>query len=246
MITAVIIEDERHSRESLRSDLEKKCPQVKVVGEADGIVEGERLIRTLRPELLFLDIELSDGSGFELLEKLAVPGMPFLLRVIFTTSHNQFAIKAFRFSAVDYLLKPVDPDELVSAVNKALAMQAGNLQVLLNNLNRAQPAKIALSVSDSILVYRVDEIVRLESQRNYTQFFFTRDKPLLVSKTLKEYEELLTAYGFERIHNSHLVNLGFVKKYVKSDGGYLIMEDGSNVPVAQSRKENLVKLLSNL
>ncbi len=248
MISAIIIENEKHSLDSLKDDLKNHCPQVKVVGESPKVSDGLALITSLQPDLVFLDIELDDGSGFNLLERLqASDKKP---QIIFTTSHNEFAVKAFRFSAIDYLMKPVDADELVQAVKKAeetMNSKSVNdkLNVLFDNLKQKErPQKIALASADSILVYKIDDIIRCESQRNYTLFHFIKEKPLLVSKTMKEYEELLTSCGFERVHNSHLINMSHVKKYVKSDGGYIEMQDGSHVPVAQTRKDQIVRFLS--
>ena len=249
MISAIIIENEKNSLASLKDDLKNYCPQIKVIGESGKVSEGLALINTLQPDLVFLDIELDDGTGFDLLEKIqSTNKTPF--QVIFTTSHNEFAVKAFRFSAIDYLMKPVDADELVEAVKKAeenINSKTFNerLNLMFDNLKlKEKPQKIALASSDSLLVYKIENIVRCESQRNYTLFHFANEKPLLVSKTMKEYEELLSSCGFERVHNSHLINMSYVKKYVKSEGGYIEMQDGSNVPVAQTKKEQIVKLLS--
>ena len=249
MISAIIIENETNSLDSLKEDLKNYCPQVNVIGEGGKIEEGVALINQLKPQLVFLDIELDDGSGFELLKKIN-SDTKNSLQIIFTTSHNEFAVKAFRFSAIDYLMKPIVAEELAEAVKKAEEnINSKNLNahinVLFDNLKQqGKPQKIALASADSILVYKIENIVRCESQRNYTLFHFNNEKPLLVSKTMKEYEELLSSCGFERVHNSHLINMSFVKKYVKSDGGYIEMQDGSNVPVSQTKKEQIVKILS--
>jgi len=249
MISALIIENEKSSLESLKDDLKNYCKNVNIVGESGKVSEGIELINQLKPEIIFLDIELDDGTGFDLLEKISSESRE-KFHVIFTTSHNEFAIKAFRFSAIDYLLKPIDPDELTDALKKteehiSLKKLGNNLSVLFDNLKQKEkPQKLALASADSILVYKIENIIRCESQRNYTLFHFSNDKPLLVSKTMKEYEELLCGQGFERVHNSHLINMSFVKKYVKSDGGYIEMHDGSNVPVAQAKKEQIVKILA--
>jgi two-component system LytT family response regulator len=248
LISAIIIENEKHSLDSLKEDLKNYCPQINVVGDSATVAHGVKLITELKPQLVFLDIELDDGSGFDLLKALSTEKTSF--KVIFVTSHNEFAIQAFRFSAIDYLLKPVDADDLVDAVKKVEASlsvknQQPDLTILLDNIRQqGKPQKIALATGDSIMVYKIETILRCESQRNYTMFHFENDKPLLVSKTMKEYEELLSSHGFERVHNSHLINMSFVKRYVKSDGGYIEMTDGANIPVAQAKKEQVVKILS--
>ena len=249
MIKAVIIENEKSSADSLKADLNKYCKDIEIVGDAPSVYGGIDLISKHKPEIIFLDIELNDGSGFDLLEKIPAEERNSL-QLIFTTSHNEFAIKAFKFCAIDYLLKPVDADELQAAVNKAKEKieqksVSNNISILFENLKQqGRSQKIVLPSGDSILVYKIENIIRCESQRNYTQFHFVNDKSLLVSKTMKEYEDLLSSHGFERVHNSHLINLSFVKKYVKSDGGYIEMLDGTNIPVAQTKKAHIVNILA--
>ncbi len=249
MITAFIVEDESNSRDSLIRDLKALCEGIEVIGHAAGVEEAFKQIPVLKPQLLFLDIEIGGGTSFDLLDKLRAAGCTGY-QVIFATSHNEYAIKAFRFSAIDYLMKPVDPDELVQAVSKISERKAvpemDNLKMLLESMSAPKNkfARIALAAGDSILVYKTDEIIRCESERNYTRFYFLKEKPLLVSKTLKDYENLLVPEGFERVHQSHLVNMVHVKKYVKSDGGYLVMHDDASVPVSQHKKELVVRLLS--
>lgn len=256
MIKALIIDDEDNARNSLKDDVQEYCKNIQIVGEASGVQSGIETIEKLKPELVFLDVEMGDGTGFDLLEKVAENsgGLNSIhFKVIFTTAHSKFAIKAIRFSALDFLLKPVDPDELIEAVDKVEKSQtvkdsSVNYHVLFENLNKLNKTskKIVLNTSESVQVYNIDDIVRCESQRNYTKFYFKEDKPLLVSKTLKDFDEILTEHGFERIHHSHLININYLKKYVKTDGGYAVMEDGSEVPVAQRKREYLLKYLSNL
>lgn len=257
MIKAIIVDDEENACISLSDDLKKYCPGIQLVGVACTIKSARLLIKTTSPELIFLDINLGEESGFGLLEQLAEENsrsavLPY--KIIFTTAHDQYAIRAIKFSALDYLLKPIDPTELVAATGKAGLTSAGSvsarmsIDVLLENTAK-QPLsskKVVLAANDGLHVYHIDNIIRCEAQRNYTSFHFSNEKPLLVSKTLKEFEELLKEYKFERIHHTHLINLNYLKKFVKTDGGYVVMADGSNLPVAQRKKEQLLQLLSSL
>lgn len=255
MIKAIIIDDEERCCTLLADDLKKYCPTVEVSGFAGSVSSGLSLIKQEQPEVIFLDINLGNESGFDLLEKsMKQSGSEKKnFKVIFTTAYDQYAVKAFRFSALDYLIKPIDPNELVAAVNKV--SQKGNegnyklgINTLLENrLNKnSKSDKIVLSTFDGMNVYNIENIIRCESQGNYTQFHFVNDKPLLVSKTMKEFENLLKEHQFERIHNSHLININYLKKFIKKDGGFVTMIDGSNLPVAQRKREYLLNLLSSL
>lgn len=247
---ALIIDDAEKARIALKSDLKIYCPQVQVIGEAEGIVAGLELIDQTRPSLLFLDIRMADGTGFDLLENLKENDKA-ALHVIFTTAYNEYAIKAFKFSAVDYLLKPIDPEELQQAVNRikpasqALSEQAGQLNFLLDSLKdmKAEHKKIALSSAEKVQIVGLTEIIRCESDRNYTLFFLTENRQILVTKTMKEYEEMLEEYGFLRVHHSHLIHLKHLKEFVKTEGGYAVMSDKSHVPVSVRKKEQLFRIL---
>lgn len=249
MLRAVIVEDEKRSRETLFGLLKMYCKNVEIVGEAENVQEGLLLIRQQRPEVVFLDIQMPDGSGFKLLEQIE----DVKFDVIFTTAYDQFAIKAIRYSALDYLLKPIYPDDLIRAVkkaekNKQILKSNENIKVLLENINLppAESPKIILSTSEKINVVKVDDIIRCESDNYYTMFFFTNGKKLLVSKTLKEQEELLGEHNFIRPHKSHLVNVKYIKSYIKSDGGMILMENGSKVPVSRRKKEHIIEIINNL
>lgn len=249
MISAIIIEDEHKSVETLKGLLSRYCPAVNVVDIAGGYREGIEKIRIHRPDVIFLDIQMPDGSGFKVLEELK--GMEF--DVIFTTAFDQFAIKAIKYSALDYLLKPVDPQELIEAVRKVENKKKRydkdkNIEALLDNLKAPgeDPHKIVLSTSEKIHVIDVNDILRCESDNYYTHFFFTDGSKLLVSKTLKENEELLSHHNFIRPHKSHLINTGYIKSYVKQDGGHIIMTDGSKIPVSRRKKEKIMEILLNL
>ncbi len=246
MISAIIIDDIQQARNTLKEDLKNYCPNITVIGEAEGVVSGVKLLKAKQPDVLFLDIQMQDGSGFDLLEIL--PEIPF--KVIFTTASDAFAIKAFRFSAIDYLLKPIDPDELIEAVKKLEAEQAPqkeNIDLLLNSVKEnSGPRRLALHTQEKIHITNVEDIIRCESSGNYTIFHFADSPKLMVTKTLKEYDQLLQDHGFIRVHQSHLINRQRIKEFVKIDGGYLVMQDKTHVPVSLRKKSTVIKMLEDL
>lgn len=242
MLKTVVIDDELNGRNIVKSFLEKYCDGVNVIGEADGVESGVECITENNPDLVFLDIQMQDGTGFDLLEKL--PKRNF--KLVFVTSFDHYAIKAFKFSAVDYILKPVDPDQLVEAVEKVKAMAPADnveskIDVLISNINSLE--KIALPSMDGIRFIKINDIIRCESDNNYTLFYLTSKEKILVSKTLKDFEILLSGSKFYRVHKSHLVNLKYISKYIPGEGGYLILEDGSHVDVSRRKKEGLMQIL---
>jgi two-component system LytT family response regulator len=241
-IKALIIDDEDKGRETLINFIGKYCDSVEIIGEASSVVTGFKQIQKLAPELVFLDIQMQDGTGFDLLEML--PEKNFHL--IFVTSYDQYALKAFRFSALDYLLKPVDPDMLKEAVDKAakeIGSSEQNEKFEILSSNKDSFEKIALPSSEGVRFVKISTIVRCESDSNYTRFYLDNKEKILVSKTLKEFDELLTPLHFYRTHKSHLVNLHFIDKYIPGEGGYLILEDGSHIEVSRRKKEGLMALL---
>lgn len=246
MITSIIIDDSSKARSFLRRDLEKYCTDVKIIGEADGVVSGLKAIRSLKPQLIFLDIHLDDGTGFDILELAG----EFSFKVIFTTASDAHAIRAFKFSAIDYLLKPIDIEDLIEAVKKATSapnLHTGNVQVLQEHLNRQPqtgPLKIALYTADKIHICETSDIIRCESDINYTSFKLKNGQEILVTKTLKHYDQLLSPSGFCRVHQSHLIRLSEVKEYVKTDGGYLVMSNGDRVPVSNRRKMEVIERIT--
>jgi two-component system, LytTR family, response regulator len=249
MIKAIIIEDEKMSRETLRHLLDKYCPEVEIIAEADGYRKGLEEIKKHPPDVIFLDIQMPDGSGFKLLEELEVVDF----EIIFTTAFDQFAIKAIKYSALDYLLKPIIPDELIEAVKRVEKKKAENakkksLEVLPENVKAQDEGnrKIILSTSEMIHVINVEDIIRCESDNYYTYFFFVDGRKLLVSKTLKENEELLSPYNFIRPHKSHLINLKYIKSYIRHDGGYILMTDGTHIPVSRRKKDKIMEIIYNL
>lgn len=241
MIRAIIIDDIANARISLKADLEDYCPQVEVIGEAEGVVSGAKIIKEMQPDVVFLDIQMNDGSGFDLLEIL--PEINF--KIIFTTASNEFAIKAFKFSAVDYLLKPIDADELRAAVDKAINTKKSKVETLKHNLVYGIE-RIALNSQDKIIVIKVDDILRLESSGSYTLFYTKNGDQILVTKTLKEYDSMLSDQGFLRVHQSHLISINSIKEFVKNDGGYIKMIDGKDIPVSSRKKSLVLKTLTQI
>ena len=249
MITAILIDDDNNLRNGMRAMLVQHQTEIGIIGEADSVASGILIIEKLKPQVIFLDIHLTDGTGFDILDQVVYKKA----HIIFITAHEKYALKAFKFSALDFLLKPVDPDELAKAIAKiSTVLQKNNstehIDLLLENIRRKVDnfKRIALSTADGIHLFEISDIIRCESQDNYTQFFIKNNKPLLISKTLKEYEELLTEHGFERIHQSHLINVAFIKSYIKTDGGYVIMADNSNIPIAQRKRERFQEIIKNL
>jgi two-component system LytT family response regulator len=242
MIKAMIVDDKQASIELLKWLIQEHCPEIKQVTSANSVKEALPLLQSFEPDILFLDIQMPHQSGFDLLS--AIDNWKF--EVIFTTAYNEFAIQAIRFSALDYLLKPVDAGELVKAVErykvkKIYAPAGGELyKNFIQNIS-SQKKKLALPGTSTIKYVGIDEIIRLQADRNYTHLFFVGGKQFLAAKTLKEYEEILPAESFIRVHRMHLVNNQFIKEYERE--GTLVLKDGTNIEVSRRKKENLVKFL---
>ena len=248
MLHTLIIDDEDHMRDSLAKLLQRHCPEVVVAGEANSVASGIRAIQDLHPDLVLLDIQMSDGTGFDLLNSL--PVIDF--KVIFITAFDQYALQAFRFSAVDYLLKPVNPELLVEAVERAgqliqehhnLQMQA--LQENLKNIER-QNKKIILKTTENIYLVDLNSIISCESDNNYTSVYTADGAKILVSKTLKEYDSLLAGCGFYRVHKSYLINLAHIKRFEKQDGGYIVLTNDVKIPVASRKRDEMMELLDRM
>ncbi len=249
MIRGIIVEDEIRSRDTLRGLLSRYCKNVEIIAEAESYRSGLAAIREQHPDVVFLDIQMPDGSGFKLLEELD----EIKFEIIFTTAFDQFAIKAIKYSALDYLLKPIDPEELVSALKKVenKISKRGvneNIQVLLDNIKShdANPHKIVLSTFEKIHIIETDNILRCESDNYYTNFFLTDGKQILISKTLKENEAMLGEHNFIRPHKSHLVNVKYIKGFLKNDGGYIEMTDGTHIPVSRRKREKIIEIITNI
>jgi two-component system, LytTR family, response regulator len=244
MIKAVIVDDEPYSCEVLSALLQKYCPEVSVEAVCYSSEVALTVLSSTNVQLLFLDIEMPHMNGFQLLEKL--PRINF--EVIFTTSYDQYAIKAFRFSALDYLLKPVDREELQAAVKKASqrlqSPMPQQLEILLQKINSSNSVnRIALPTMEGLQLVPIHSIISCASSSNYTILHLKDKQKLTVSRTLKEIEEMLDDHNFLRVHHSNLVNLAEIRKYIRGEGGQVIMSDGSSVDVSRSKKETLLKSL---
>ncbi len=247
MIRTVIIDDEPHATKSLEILLSEDCPQVQVIASFNHPAEALIFLRSNQIDLLFLDIDMPFMNGFELLNRLA----PINFDIIFVTAYDQYAIKAFKFSAFDYLLKPVDEVELINSVRKLenkskKSTQNSNFEHLLEVFKSGQSAvkRIALPTLEGFEFIEVEKIIRCESDSNYTKIFLQNLPMMLVSRTLKEIEEILSDLPFIRVHNSHIIAKNHVKKYVKADGGYILMIDNAEIPISRARKEEVINELT--
>lgn len=249
MIKTIIIDDEVKARDTIHHMLKAYCPEVEVIDTAGSVKEGIKVLKKKKPDLIFLDIKMGDGTGFDLLRKL--DDIDFF--IIFVTAFEEFAIRAIKFSALDYILKPIDPDELVNAVNKAkqkIAKESMDVKLgaLYENLDvfASSNKKIVLKTTGSVHLVNLKDIIRCESEKNYTHFYTVDEEKITVSKTLKEYNDMLNEFSFYRVHQSHLINLSHVKRYEKNEGGHLVMDDDSRVPVSFRKKDDLMKLFKSL
>ncbi len=239
---AIVVDDEAKSRNTLISSIKTYTPEIEVVDDAASVVEALKKIREHQPDLLFLDVQLPDGSGFDILELL-----PKLnLKVIFVSAYDKYAINAFKFSAIDYLLKPIEPELLIKAVEKSkkedkLVSLEGKLNVLLSNRNKIE--KIALPSLNGLELVKVEDIIYCEADSNYTIFHLVDGQQILISRSLKEYDDILTPQGFYRIHQSFLIRLSFVKKYIKGEGGSVILENGKHLEISRRRKDGFLKAI---
>lgn len=244
MIRTILIDDEEDSRIILKNYLAIYCPEVEVIAEANGVASGLESIQDYQPELVFLDVRLSPGSSFDILQQVS----EINFEIIFVTAYDAYAVRAIRFSAIDYLLKPVDVDELVKAVSKAgeKLKQDGThvrYEIFKENLNvlNEQFGRIVLPTMEGFIVAEVRNIVRCEADRNYTKFIFADGKQMMIPRTLKIYDELLSQQGFFRVHQSHLVNIQQVTEYKRrKKGGIAILRDQTEIPVSENRKDRFI------
>ncbi len=255
-LRAVVIDDETNARQALISLLQLLCTDVQICGEAKNVDTGIELIKTQRPNLVFLDIQMPGKTGFDLLASFEKANFG----VIFTTAYQEYAIRAFRFSAIDYLLKPIDPDELQAAVAKyksqMINVSPQQLSILQEQIEQPRQAglqqrtknanqRIALPTAEGIHFVSMTDVIQCESLGSYTKFHLVNSKPIVVSRLLKEYEEILDNYYFFRVHQSNIVNLEHIRRYVKGDGGQVWMSDNSEIEVSRRRKEEFLLLLSD-
>lgn len=249
MIKAVIIDDEKKSRELLNNMVTKHCPELSVVGMADSVQAGVDLVKKEAPDLIFLDIEMSDGTGFDLLEQ--VQGIN--AGIIFTTAYDRYAVKAIKYSALDYLLKPIDPEELKTAAGKVSEKKTNlstmeNLQFLLQNFRKPDDnySKITLPTGNAYEIVNIKDIIRCEAEGSYTNFLLVNNRKMLVSFSLKHYEDLLPTDQFIRVHHHHLININHVVRFLKADGGYAVMSDGSEIEISRRKKDAFMQRLQKI
>lgn len=249
MLKAIIIDDEYDSREALRMAVEKYCEEVEIVAICESPEAGLSAIQILKPDLIFLDVQMPHMSGFDLLNRID----PIDFEVIFVTAYDRYAIKAIKFSALDYLLKPVDIDELLTAVQRVRkkardAVAVNHYKSIIENVKSHGQGlgKLAIPTVEGIIFVKIKEITYCEADRNYTILYFSNQEKIIVSKTLKEFESILEDKNFFRVHNSYLINLNHIQKYIKGEGGYVILSDGSHVDVSRRKKEEFLKVLSEI
>ncbi|MDQ6761430.1 MAG: LytTR family DNA-binding domain-containing protein [Bacteroidota bacterium] len=245
MLTAIIIDDEAKGRIALKQKLLDYCEEIQLAGEAENGLEGIKLIEKIQPDIVFLDIEMPRMDGFEMLHRL--PEKNF--HIIFTTAYDQYAIKAIKYAAFDYLLKPIDIEELKLSISKIHSHQqihtGKKLELLDQNLLKNNFNKIAISTLEGLLFFDIGDIIHLEANSNYTTLYFNNRPKLLASKTLKDFEELLPADIFFRTHHSHLINLNYIKRYIRGDGGQIELQNGNYVDVSRRKKEDFLKAIGH-
>jgi two-component system LytT family response regulator len=248
VLRTIIIDDEAHIRESLAAMLKDGCPGTRLVAQADGVKTGIKAIQQYHPDLVLLDIRMKDGTGFDMLEQL--DNIDF--KIIFVTAFDEYALKAIKFSALDYILKPVDPEDLVDAVNKAdedtQKEVKTKLDTLSNNLktNDQDRKKIILKTLDNIYLVSVRDIIHIEGDGRYSTIYLETGDKVMVSVTLKNYQEMLEDFGFFRVHKSHLINLDRIYRFEKADGGYVVLNNNTKIPVASRKKDELIELFEKL
>jgi len=247
MYRAVIVDDELDAIESVKLLLKENFTDISVVGTAQSVKQAVDVIKTNNPDIIFLDIEMPDGNGFDVLEAIAERNF----NVIFITAYNQYAIKAFKYSAIDYILKPIDIDDFINAIEKvsnngrAKTSFENKINVLLENINGTKPEKIALSTSECIEYVRIKDIVQIQAEGSYSTLKFNNQSELVVSKNLGEFESLLEEHPFYRTHQSHLINLDYVKKITRM-GNEVIMDDGSVAFLSRRKKHQFLEIMANL
>lgn len=249
MYKTIIIDDEKGCIDTLESFL-KDIPEITVIATANSISQAQEMIETLQPQLVFLDIEMPGGNGFELLERIS----PINFDIIFTTAFDQYAIKAIKYSALDYLLKPIDPDELQASIKRFTSKKHdqnlinNKFKTLLSNISgEATHQKIAISDNEGVNFIKINDIIRFQSDGSYTYMYTVQNpKPTLISKPIGEYQDILSNEQFIRIHRSHFININHVTKFVKGDGSYAVMTDGSKVEVSRRKRAEFTEALAAL
>lgn len=244
-LDTIIVDDEATSRKALKEELLNFEHQINIVAEANSLVSAIEVINKFKPQLVFLDINLGDGTAFEVLEKISWKNF----KIVFVTAYDEYALKAFNFNTIDYILKPIAAADLERVFEKLGATRAYNEMLISSigeNLRVNNNSKLVVHANDGIYVFDINDIVHLQSDGNYTNIFSTNSEKLMIAKTLKEFDDYLLSYGFERVHNSHLINKSKIKKYLNKDGGYIVMSDGSEIPISQRKKTYVLKMIESL
>ena len=248
MLRTIIVDDEENIRLLLRHIIDEHCPDIEIVGEAGSVTGALHVIRQFSPDLVILDIRLTDGTGFGLLEMLG----EITFRIIFVTAYEEYALKALKLSAVDYILKPIVTSELVEAIDKARKLNGAGeehqMKVLIDNTKNqvSQEKKIVLKTADKFHFVVIRDIIRCESDSSYTWFYMLDGTKILISRTMKEFEDILSGCGFYRPFKTFLINLNHIKAYEKHDGGFIVMADDSRVPIADRKKEEFFRMIGGL
>ena len=247
MLTALLVDDMPDALTVLRTDIETYHPEINIIGEARSVVEAAKLLRKKEPDILFLDIMLGDGSGFDVLE--IFPDLSS--KIIFVTASDQFAIRAFKFAAIDYVLKPFSNEDLSQAIEKAknqIQPDKDRLDILKHTLSapNQKPQKISLHTLDKIMIVSLDDVIRCESDSNNTLFYLENGEKIFVTKTLKSFSDMLKEVEFLRVHQSHLVNLQYIHAFIKTDGGYLVLKNGDQVPVSVRKRTEVMDVLGSI
>jgi len=239
-LKTIVVDDEQDAVDFITSIIGEYCPSLEVIAKANNVNQGVAAIKDNKPDLVFLDVEMPNGTGFDLLAQFPEKNFD----VVFITAFNHYAIKAIKFSAVDYILKPININEFIEAVERVVKKRRerntqsnDNLKILMENLKSSLPSRLAIPTSDGMEYINPRDIIRIEADRSYSWFYLNGGRKMLVSKHLKEFQELLSDRYFFRSHNSHLINLKYVKKYIRKEGGYIEMTDGAVISVSRNRKD---------
>lgn len=243
----LIIDDEKPTRELIQHMLESFNLNAEIFTDGENVETGINSIEKIQPDLVLLDIQMPDGNGFDVLKRTQYKKF----EVIFITAFQEFAIQAIKFSALDYILKPIDMEELQNAVKRALdsihdKTDESQIMALQNNIQPHQKRKIVLKTLESIHIVDIENIIRCEADKNYTSFYLVDGKRILVSRTLKDFDLMLAGHNFFRVQQSHLININYIERYDKHDGGYVVMKDGASVPLSPAKKEQFFQLLQSL
>ena len=247
MRKVLIIDDEKPTRELIKRMLESFNLNISIYTDGENVATGVKAIEQIEPDLVLIDIQMPDGNGFDVLKQTSYKNF----QVIFITAFQEFAIQAIKFSALDYILKPIDMEELQSSITRALEsitekIDESQYSALQNNIQPQQKKKLVLKTLESIHIVDIENIIRCEADKNYTSFYLADGKRIIVSKTLKDYDILLSGHNFFRAQQSHLINVNFIDRYDKHDGGSVIMKDGAEVPLSPAKKDQFFRLLENL